>query len=370
MASGSFTIYTGNDFQGPGLITGGTGSLINILDYVLVGGYGTGSYYKAPAGWTKPFPNSGSTATTPLFGCWRQGGGSSMSLFMNDGGQALGAQGKEAWITGWENITSIAPTGTGSLNVGQGYGQFPTPAQENTYGYCVIRKSDDATSGRYWMIAADATTCYMWIWAEAATDGNRCYHWMFGDIYSLAGAADVWKCSIYGRVVNNNAQGQSAGGATLRDYTELMPAAANIGSTGNYLTIVQPGHYLARNGFGYGTSLGYAKHGDSQFQVAESLNFAPNPACNQMQGSMQPTNGADNLGYIVPLEVVEARTTYVSQRGKLRGLYHPMTSYTNFTNGQIISGSGEFTGKTFMAIRYSYGGSCWLLEISPTVDTN
>jgi hypothetical protein len=192
---------------------------------------------------------------------------------------------------------------------------------------------------------------------------------MFGDIYSLAGASDVWKCSIYGRVINNNAQGQSVGGATLRDYTELIAASPHT-NIGNYLTVAQPGHYLARNGFGYGNSLNYTKHGDAQFQVAESTGFAVNPAWNQMFGTMQPVNGADNLGYIVPLEVVEPRSTYISQRGKLRGLYHPLTSYLNFTNGQVISGSGEFTGKTFMAIRYSYGGSCWLLEISSTVDTN
>jgi hypothetical protein len=373
MPTSQFKIYTSNDIQGPGLITGGTGSLINILDYCLVGGYGTGSYYKAPAGWTKPVANSGSTATTPAFGCWRQGGGSSMSLFMNDCGGMSAAQGKEAWITGWEQITSVAPTGTGSINVGQGWNQFPLPAQSLTYGYCVVRKNDntDLTGSRYWLLAADETTMYMWIWAEGVADSNRCYHWMFGDIFSLAGASDVWKCSIYGRVINNTGTGTSTvSNATEVDFTEFISGGPWIGNVGQYLTVGQPGHYLARTGHGTGTSLKYTKKGDAQYWVAELMYYGITPISSPMYGTMQPVNGADNQSYIVPLEVIEPGPTYVRKRGNLRGLYHPLTSYANFQNGQIISGSGAYAGKSFMAIRYSYVGSCWLLDISDTVETN
>lgn len=374
MPTSQFKIYTANDIQGPGPITGGTGSLITILDYCLVDGYGTGSYYKAPAGWTKPFPNSGSTSTTPAFGCWRQGGGSSMSLFMNDGGGMSAAQGREAWITGWEEITSVAPPGTGSIHVGQGWNQFPLPSQEQTYGYCVVRKADttdiSGLNSRYWIIAADETTMYMWIFSEAA-DLNRCYHWMFGDIYSLAGASDVWKCAIAGRVVNNNGNGTtSVSSATEVDYTEFISAGPFIATTGQFLTVPMGGHYLARTGHGTGTSLNFTKKGDAQYGPGESMYYGISPNANPMYGIMQPVNGANNQTYIVPIEIIEPSTTYVRKRGKFRGLYHPLTRYDNFQNGQIISGSGDYAGKSFMAIRYSYVGSCWLLDISDTVETN
>jgi hypothetical protein len=375
MPTSKFKIYTANDIQGPGLITGGTGSLITILDYCLVGGYGTGSYYKSPAGWTKPFPNSGSTSTTPAFGCWRQGGGSSMSLFMNDCGGMSAAQGKEAWITGWEQITSVAPTGTGSIHVGQGWNQFPLPSQELTYGYSVVRKADNTdttgTGSRYWIIAADETTMYMWIWSEG-DDLNRCHHWMFGDIYSLAGASDLWKCSIYGRVINNDGFGTMLPSSNVkRDYTELISAGPWLNIVGQYLTVGQPGHYLARTGYGTGTSLNYTKKGDSQYGPGETaIYYGINPNGVAMYGVMQPVNGADNQSYIVPLEVIEPSSAYVRKRGRLRGLYHTLTHYTNYQNGQIIVGSGIYAGKSFMAIRYSYVGSCWLLDISDTVETN
>lgn len=205
MPTSQFKIYTAADPQGPGPIDGTTGSLIQILDYCLVGGYGTGSYYKAPAGWTKPLPNSASAGgDRPVYGCWAQGGGFSRSLFMNDGGPTQ-AFGREAWITGYESMSFLCNAVSGS-NVGGGFGQFPTPGQSLTLGYVIVRKADatSPTGSRYWMVAADSTTMYMWIWPEAA-DLNRCYHWMFGDIYSMAGAGDVGRCSIYGRTTNNTA---------------------------------------------------------------------------------------------------------------------------------------------------------------------
>lgn len=358
-----FTIYTSNDVGGPGFVTGTTGSLINILDYCLVYGYGTGSYYKAPAGWTKPFENSGSA-----YGCWRQGGGSSMSLFMNDNGPTV-ANAKEAWVTGWHTISSIFPAVTGSLNVGAGWGQFPLPTQQNTYGYGIVRKSSALdTTGRNWIIAADATTMYMWIWAETA-DLNRTYHWMFGDIYSLKGSSDLWRCSLAARVVNNTEVGQSLNNGTAYDYTDLVATPPWAGVVGVTITLGQPGCYLARNGSGLGPPLSYTKRAEAFYAGAETAFYNPSPAGTPMYGYMPNVNSPNNVGYLSPIEVIEPASTIV-QRGRLRGLYAPSFYYTNYTTGQILSGSGDYAGKAFVVIRYSYCGSVWLVEISPTVETN
>ena len=95
MTTNQFTIYTANDVQGPGFLNGTTGSLIAILNACLVNGYGTGSYYKAPVGWTKPLPDvSSSVGSLPILACYQQGTGSQFTLFVNDSGANTSALGK------------------------------------------------------------------------------------------------------------------------------------------------------------------------------------------------------------------------------------------------------------------------------------
>ena len=73
MPNSQFTIYTSAD-SGSVVLNGTSGSLIALLDQCLV----SGSASKPGAGWTKPFANSSN------FGCWTQGTGSRMTLFIND----------------------------------------------------------------------------------------------------------------------------------------------------------------------------------------------------------------------------------------------------------------------------------------------
>ena len=378
--SSSFTIYTASDPFGPGPIYGVTGSLITILDACLVNGY-TGH---PAAGWSHPIPNSGSSYSSsaaqggPSYACYKQASGSGCTLFVNDGTNAGGAGGNEAWVCGWETITSLAPTqiyappaNSSSYSVGQGLGQFPLPAQQNTYGYGVVRKAD-GNAARYWILAADASTMYMWIYSEAA-DLQRCYHWMFGDIYSFS-PNDTTKCAIYARIANNSSLGANANNSTAYDWTDGLPAGSVAGVRGNYLTWGQPGHYLQRNGFGVGAPIQFTKRGEVACQPVQAMWGTPNPWVTPMYGYQQSPNGPDNSIWMFPLGVCEPPAptggTYVVNRGRLRGLYSSPAYYTLYNNGQIISGSGDYAGRTFMAIRYSYLGSQWFLETSPTVETN
>ena len=69
MPNSQFTIYTATDIGGPGLLTGVTGSLINILNACLVNGYTS----KSAAGWTKPFADiSASAGSLPYYACFKQ----------------------------------------------------------------------------------------------------------------------------------------------------------------------------------------------------------------------------------------------------------------------------------------------------------
>ena len=59
-----------------------------------------------------------------------------------------------------------------------------------------------------------------------------------------------------------------------------------------------------------------------------------------------------------------------SLRGKFRGIYQVCHLAANFSDGQILTGGGDFAGKTFMIINHGPTGGFWAVETSPTVITN
>jgi len=358
MSQSQFTIYTSSDPYGPGAINGLTGSLLTVLDACLVNGYGTGSNYKAPAGWTKPLPNvSGS------LGCYKQGSGSQFTMFVNDSGPNTSAAAREAWVTGWESMTSLAPSGsvfTASNSAGSGYGQFPLPPQLLTYGHVVWRKSvaNDYTS-KSWMIMADASTMYMWINTADTTAPPFYMHYGFGDFYSLAGTNDKARCFIYGRVAEN-----AAGSAGQYDWTDLISFSNQI-DTGNQLSVAQPGHFLARNAVGGASSVGFTKKGDNSYT---GTTYGSSPYACAINGIISiPT--VDNSLILSPIYIVEPAGP--SLRGRLRGMYHMCHPASSFTDGQTIQGSNDFAGKSFMIVKPGISTvSMWTMETSPTVETN
>ena len=208
MATSQFTIYTSFDAGGPGPIYGNSGSLISVLNACLVNGY-TGH---PSAGWTKPVADFSNYAS------YQPISGAMAILFVNDN---YVANGKEADVTGWIGLTSItsSATQTSASNVGAGHGQFPTPAQSLTIGKLVWRKSatSDVTTSRYWFIAADAYTMYIWI--NTGDAAGTYAHGGFGDFYSLYGAGDVGRALIYGRTVENSPNGANTANT---DYTDTI----------------------------------------------------------------------------------------------------------------------------------------------------
>jgi hypothetical protein len=329
MATSQFTIYSSLDQYGPGYLNGLTGSLITVLDACLVNGY-TG---KPAAGWSKPFANSGS-----VIGCYKQGSGSRFTLFVNDNGPQVSALGKEAWATGWEYLSSsTAPCGTGS-------GQFPLPAQLLTNGRVNIRKSSTTTTVlRPWMIFADASTFHLFTFTG---DGTYYHYFHFGDIYSLAGSSDIWRCLIVGRTTDND-------GTSNNGQEDYLQPFANSGGIG--------GHYIARTFGGAGQgSINVSKIGDSTKACTSTANYIS-------VGSLPCPNGPDNSLYMTPVWVVETSTHL---RGRIRGLYSLLHGAGNFSDGQIIQGGNDYAGKTFRCVKPSIAGGVFVIETSATVETN
>jgi len=371
MATSQFTIYSSSDVGGPGLMTGWSGSLIRILDACLVDGYSG----KTKAGWTHPIANSASFGPTSVYACYKPPSGSMMTLFVNDNFPNITALGREAWLTGWENMTSLCNT-TPVLNVGAGTGQFPTPAQQLTTGHVVCRKSSlsDNTTGHYWVMFADAYTFYLCIQTGDTT--GYYYSVTFGDVFSFKGSTDAYRCLLIGRVVENVAGvGNTTSGNNPATSTNDSFAASwgdfpsGGGSYNVFLPIYLPGHFMPRTFGGGGASINVGKTFD--MSKASSSGFVGNGqryGLVPMYGFLQTPNGSDNSLYISPVTIHDPLS--LSLRGRMRGFWFVAHPIINFSDGQTFQGAGDYAGKTFMIVKTDPTGGFFAIETSNTVETN
>jgi len=343
MPASQFQYYTSTDPSGPGPITGQAGSLLSVLDACLVNGYGS----KAAAGWSKPFANSGN------IGCYQNGAtiphgmnpATGLSLLINDNGPNGTSTYKEAWAVGWEAIASIgSPVGTGT-------GQFPLPAQLLS-GNVVVRKSFTAdTTPRYWELFGDAYTFYFFV--QSGDQAGVYFGLFFGDIFSLKGASDAYRCFIHGSYVENS-------GANGSCQLDAQPPPS-----GNACALQFPvgGLYMPRTFGGSGTSINVTRIGDFGL-VAISSTSSP-VAWN---GLMQTPNGPDLSLYLTPAWVCEP--LLVCKRGRMRGFYQLGHPAANFADGQTFNGANDYAGKTFQIVKGGIWGGLWCIETSATVETN
>ncbi len=358
MATSRFTIYTSADPYGPGPMNGTTGSLITVLDACLVNGYGTGQYTKTSAGWSKPLGSISASCVS----AYTQPSGSRMTLFVNDNATTTA---RTAAVTGWTVLSQISGTVNAS-NVGIGYGQFPMPFQSNTVGKVFWYKSATAdTVQRNWIIAADAYTMYIWFQDGQST--NTYYHGGFGDIYSIAGGInDLGRCCLFGKYGDNITTITSLESTDCINYGMLNSGA-------QWFANYQVGHYLAKNASGTGYPVRYGKKGDSGISTFAIANSGESPYLSAMNGGLPCPNPYDNGIYLAPIYIFDpalSNGTSASMRGRYRGIYQMCHPLSNFVNGQIIQGTGVYSGKQFMIIYPGYNGGGWVLEISNTVETN
>lgn len=329
-----YNIYRYTDVGAP-ILNGTSGSLLAVLDGVLVNGYGsiTGS------GWSKPLPND------THIGCYRAPSGSRMILHVNDSASILTQGVKEAQITGYEYLLGL----TGSeFGCGVGWGQFPLPGQQTTglSGSMYIRKSSTAnSSSRPWIIFADDRTMIGFV--ITGDSGNTYSMFHFGDIYSTSNLPDNYNCLLAAKILVgysatiNTEPTDYIFGLNASQFFVFMAKSPN----GNVNSL--QAHFMGD--VGKTTSLS-----SNGYQVNVGLVQFPNPLDDSIQ--------------ICPIGIGE----YVGQsiRGRIRGLYHTSHPVTFLGDGQIFQGADELAGKTFMVIRPSPNSGLWLMEISNTVEVN
>lgn len=321
-----FTIYKSSDTSAP-VLTGATGTLVTVLDAVLVNGYGS----KSAAGWTKAFSGTSKAA-------YRQASGSNQFyLRVQDDGPGAGTF-KEARVRGYETMTDV-DTGTFL---------FPTAAQAANGLF--LRKSTTVDStARSWIIYADDRTAYIFILTGDTANVYQCY--MFGDIYSFIGSSDNYRTMIIASATEN-----SGGVGNLIQLTSLNGTSL--------------GHYMARGYLGAGTSLACGKCSNN------SLN--PSSVMGAASTSITPLsypNPADGAFVVLPVFVHDS-TTGGNQtiRGKLRGLYDSPHSASAMTDQDTFSGVGDLAGKTFVIVKTtghtSSSTGYMVIETSNTLPTN
>lgn len=326
-----FTKYSSTDASAP-VLNGTAGSLITVLDAVLVNGYGA----KAAAGWSQPI------ATASDIACYKQGVASkaACTLLVNDDGSGT-PPATAARITGWRTLTTLTGVGVGS-------GQFPLPSQLQATGFCSVRKSASADAiSRPWVVYADDRTFYFFMGSEA---GGVRRDFGFGEFYSYWGASDTNNCFIQGRV----AEGTSTQSAPNGGFDKMNKPSQSSGNSGAYFLDTYAGVS--------GSTLMSPCGDDSKapgFIIAASGIAAV--------GSIPAPNPSDNSYYLAYFNLLEPSWAI---RGRYRGLVHICHSLASIGDGSTFTGTGEFSGRTYDVVNTAGAGGMVGVETSDTLDTN
>jgi len=319
------TVYKSTDGSAP-VLTGAAGSLVTVLDAVLVNGYGA----KAAAGWSKAYSGTNKAA-------YRTGAGPQHYFrVQDDAPNPTLANGREARVRGFEAMTTVDA----------GTGPFPTTAQLANGLFQTKSASDDGTA-RPWIIVADSRTLHLWVksgWYGANWAGSS-----FGEYYSTSIPVETHRSIIINRAVE------------LIAATPNMPEVNERLSDLAAVTAALVGHYTPRNWQGgMQSAVNVGKHGNAAHSAAVMVGLYPYPS---------PSDGGVHLA---PLTVHEPISGVSIPRGRVRGLWHWLhPAGSQVSDQDTFSGTGPLAGKSFMIIKPGPGGlGTFVVETSDTWETN
>lgn len=339
-------IYRSTDASAP-VLTGQVGKLTDLLDAILVNGYGS----MTAAGWTIEYTTTNKRAYKQnLTGSNNTSG---MRLYVDDTGPGAGAA-KEARVCGFETMSAITPTGTG---------QFPTSSQSAIgVGTLVIRKSTTAdATARAWTCIANGQTIYLFIETGDVTSPLvATYPFVFGDFASFK-ASDQYAVCIIGRSAENSA---SANVDPLHGIG--MGNSLGVGA-GYTLASVMLGHYVARSWTGVGgsvqvgkvidiwkmgmtnTNAGGSGYSTGQWAGAGTTTWFTNAGIgmgrNTSPAFFAYPNGPDGALWLSPIWLNHSN----SVRGYLKGLWAPLHDRPLNHNDTFTITGGNLNGKSMVA---------------------
>lgn len=155
-------IYESSDPGAPQL-TGQAGSLVALLDAVLVTGYGVGGTRKEGAGWTLAFSGTNVRA-------FRGNVVSGSGYYIRVDDSAVVGNARHAWICGYEMMSAVSD------------GQNPVPSKDQRANGALVPKSVSLDAvARRWRVIANERFVYLFV--DTANRGF--YHpWFAGDCLS------------------------------------------------------------------------------------------------------------------------------------------------------------------------------------------
>lgn len=315
-------LYKSTDTGAP-VLSGSVGSLITVLDAVLVNGYNAG--VTPAAGWTKAFSGTNQAA-------YRNSatGGTGFYVSVDDTGPNTVLGARKARLRGFETMTAVT-TGTGG---------FPTSVQIPAAIQVYKSITADATA-RAWTILADQRTFYLFTDPGGGDEINGYSAFMFGDVFSLK-TGDAYRCAIIGRTAEPAYVGGESGAEERMQDVALLSA-------------VNTGHYLARS---------------YQGVTQQAIQFGKHNTNNALRGLVPYPNPTDQSILLAQLGIHELIGAQSALRGRLRGIWdfqHDPMAKVN--DGDTFPGTGPFAGKTFQFLKPLGGIGTIRLLVLETSDT-
>lgn len=335
------TTYSSADASAP-VLSGVNGSLVALLDAILVNGYGS----KPAAGWTiaytatnKRIYQSGNNTACP-----------SVVMVTDDGTAASGGTAK--------TCGAIGATAASALAYANLTNPFPTSGQQANGIFGLKSSTADATA-RDWIAFADDRTFYLFV-STAASQANGWSCVYQGEMFSYkaaSGVADVNRLILAGASYVNTLVG-----------TELpLVTGSSLGNKPNIPA------YMPKSYSGAGSAVAVGKSVDAS-KSNLTLTAGPLVAGNSalpVSTTAYP-HPVDTSLILSPVFVFESAGI---TRGHLRGIWAPM-HVQPINHGDTFTGQGQLSGKTFIAINATgcnnntnYIGQI-MVEISSTWDTN
>lgn len=302
-------VYTSEDAGAP-VLTGGAGSLINVLSKILVEGYGS----KVAAGWTKPFVGVNKAAFKMAAGT------PSMYLRIDD------SNAQDARVVAYVDMTDV-DTGTSP---------FPTSGQQAGGLYCRKSATADSTA-RPWYCIANDKAFYIFTGQAVTslgahgTNATTADHYIgFGKFVSRR-PNDPYAVFVFAPI--------TASGSACSFSHRLLPNAGT-------LVLASYGLFLAGNLSDVQSST-LANVASSSLTSAASSAAEGNSSNGFAPPYPDPLTGGTELAVAM---VVESLGGKIVIRGSLPGFWHiPGTSFGSHL--ATFAGGGDFAGKRFVLAR-------------------
>lgn len=317
------TVYRDTDSSAP-VLTGTAGDLVNLLDKVLVTGYGS----KPAAGWTKPYTGTNKAA-------FRNDTTDGSGVYYRVQDDLTSTAQRFSYMNMYETMSAI-DTGTNP---------FPTTVPSGG----VQKSNTQDSTPRPWVIVAD--NCAAHILIKHGANGTEWEHHFIGDIFSYK-PSDAYRGCLIERI----------SGSTL---VSSLTYTNNTTPRNLAFGVTDAGIGLVRAHTGSGSAIAAGLHTDAE-KINTNLSSASGAYFGGSANNVLAYPNAINSGlFLAPIWIHQGTASPYILRGYIPGLWAPLHNRPLGNNDTFSGSSGQLSGRTFEAFNV-YSGAQILIETSNT----